>query len=595
MRTADTILAVIRDRGQRGLPLARVYRILFNEDLYLRAYGRLATKQGALTKGSTDETIDGMSMAKIHRIIADLRRETYRWTPVRRVYIPKATGKTRPLGVPTWSDKLVQEVLRSILDAYYDPQMSDHSHGFRPNRGCHTALKAIQRCWTGTRWFIEGDIAQYFDTINHTTLLTILAKRIHDGRFLRLIQTLLQAGYLHDWVYHPTLSGTPQGGVISPLLANIYLHEFDQFVEHTLIPAYTKGQRRKVNPAYAQMEQRISKLRRQREYASVTPLLKELRTLPSRDVHDPDYRRLRYVRYADDFLLGFAGTKVEAEAIKQQINVWLYDHLQLKLSTQKTLITHASSDPAHFLGYDIVTQQANSKQTGNRRIVNGRIALRVARATITAKCNRYMKNGKATHRPELLSETDFTIIATYQQEYRGIVQYYMLAHNVSHLHRLHWVMKQSLLKTLAAKHKTTSAVMRRKYLATQQLPDGRRMLCIRIFVEQPARPPLIAQFGGISLRRNPMAILNERPPQLWNVGTEIIQRLKAQECELCGSHEDVEVHHIRRLANLKRSGRTEKPQWMQRMITRQRKTLVVCSQCHHRIHAGKTLPQQITK
>jgi hypothetical protein len=223
MQNADTVLSIIRERGRRGLPLERIYRLLFNRDLYLHAYARLYANDGAMTPGTTAETVDGMSIAKIDQLIDDLRYERYRWTPVRRTYIAKKQStKKRPLGIPTWSNKLLQEVIRLILEAYFEPQFSNHSHGFRPHRGCHTALQYIQTTWTGTRWFVEGDIASYFDTINHDTLLTILSEQLHDNRFLRLIRELLQAGYLEDWKYHQTYSGTPQGGVVSPILANIY-------------------------------------------------------------------------------------------------------------------------------------------------------------------------------------------------------------------------------------------------------------------------------------------------------------------------------------------------------------------------------------
>lgn len=231
MQNAETVLNVIRDRGKQGLPLERLYRQLFNPELYLLAYGRLYRNAGAMTRGTTDETVDAMSRAKIERIIADLREERYRWTPVRRVEMLKANGKSRPLGIPTWSDKLLQDVMRLLLEAYYEPQFSDQSHGFRPGRGCHTALLEVSRNGTGTKWFIEGDIKGCFDNIDHTLLLSILGERIHDNRFLRLVDNLLKAGYDQWWQHHPTYSGTPQGGVISPLLANIYLDRLDQFVE----------------------------------------------------------------------------------------------------------------------------------------------------------------------------------------------------------------------------------------------------------------------------------------------------------------------------------------------------------------------------
>jgi retron-type reverse transcriptase len=162
MQSANTVLGVLRERGRRGLPLERLYRQLFNPELYLRAYGKLYANKGAMTPGVTGETVDGMSLAKIEQIIGILRKERWRWRPVRRAYVPKKDGRRRPLGLPTWSDKLVAEVVRTLLEAYYEPQFSDHSHGFRPGRGCHTALRKVADTWTGTHWFIEGDIAQCF-------------------------------------------------------------------------------------------------------------------------------------------------------------------------------------------------------------------------------------------------------------------------------------------------------------------------------------------------------------------------------------------------------------------------------------------------
>lgn len=216
MRDAETVLGIIRECGRRGLPLEDVYRQLFNPSLYLLAYGKISRNAGALTPGTTAETVDGMSRAKIDAIIEAVRYERYRWAPARRVYIPKANGKRRPLGMPTWSDKLLQEVIRMLLEAYYEPQFSDASHGFRPGRGCHTALQQIRDVWTGTTWFIEGDISGCFDTIDHAVLLSILRERIKDNRFLGLIDGLLRAGYLEEWRYHKTYSGTPQGGIVSP-------------------------------------------------------------------------------------------------------------------------------------------------------------------------------------------------------------------------------------------------------------------------------------------------------------------------------------------------------------------------------------------
>src|SRR5947199_965039 len=250
MQSAATVLGVLRERGQRGLPCEELYRQLFNPQLYLLAYGRSYANHGAMTPGTTQETVDGMPQTTISRIIAAMRHERYRVAPARRVHIPKKNGKTRPLGLPTWSDKLVGEVVRLLLEAYYEPAFSDRSHGFRPRRGCHTALREIANTWTGTAWFVEGDVADCFGSLDHDLMVTILEEKIHDNRFLRLVRNMLTAGYLEDWKWNATLSGAPQGGVVSPVLSNIYLHKLDTFVETVLIPRYTQGRTRRRNPEH---------------------------------------------------------------------------------------------------------------------------------------------------------------------------------------------------------------------------------------------------------------------------------------------------------------------------------------------------------
>lgn len=594
MRDAETVLNIIQERGKRGLPLEDVYRLLYNPTLYLRAYARLYANDGAMTPGSDGETVDGMKLEKIERLIDDLRHERYRWTPVRRVYIPKKNGKLRPLGIPSWTDKLLQEAIRQILEAYYEPQFSPQSHGFRPERGCHTALSEVKNTWTGTKWFVEGDIAQCFDRLDHKVMLAILGEKIHDNRFLRLIRNLLQAGYLEDWRYHETLSGSPQGGVVSPILSNIYLDKLDKYVEQVLIPAYTKGQMRKTNPHYDVLQTRQYRARKRGNKPQAKALLKQMQQLPRRDPSDPDYRRLRYVRYADDTLFGFAGPREEAEDIKRQLGEFLRDHLKLELSQEKTLITHAHTEVARFLGYEIATQHENTKHDRlGHRSVNGRIVLRAPTTVIEKKCSIYMKHGKPIHRPELRNDDDFTIMSRYQLEYRGIVQYYLLAQNVPQFWKLHWIMKESLLKTLASKHKGKVTAMVKKYQATTETPHG-TMKCLQVIVPREGKKPLVARFGGIPLRRQNTAILTDQPFLVFrNQRNELLKRLLADKCEMCGAKENIEVHHIRKLADLHTKGRAEKPAWAKRMAARHRKTLVVCQDCHRAIHAGRPIGQNI--
>jgi group II intron reverse transcriptase/maturase len=585
MREAETVLDVLRERGRRGLPLERLYRQLFNPQWYLLAYGRLYSNKGALTPGPDGETADGMSLGKIGRIIDALRHERYRFKPVRRVYIPKKNGKKRPLGLPSWSDKLVGEVVRLLLEAYYEPQFSGRSHGYRPKRGCHTALSEVTQQWTATTWFIEGDIADCFGSLDHEVMLSTLAEKIHDGRFLRLLRNMLQAGYLEAWVWNATLSGAPQGGVVSPLLSNIYLHKLDSFVENVLIPEYTRGDSRAPNPEYRKTESQLAYRRRRGDRPAVAALRRKMRSTPSKNTADPGFRRLRYVRYCDDHLLGFTGPKAEAQEIKNRLATFLRDELKLELSEEKTLVTHARTGAARFLGYEINVQHADHKVTGKRRTINGTVGLRVPRDVIKAKCAPYLKRGKPERRNQMVNDDDYTIVATYGAEYRGL-EYYLLAGDVYRLSRLRWVAETSMLKTLACKHDSTVSTMADRYRATIETPYGPRT-CFQVNVEREGRQPLVARFGGIPLRRKKDAVLTDRVPAPVAVRRkELVTRLQAGRCELCKQPGLVDVHQVRKLADLQRPGRPQ-PVWDQLMAKRRRKTLVVCATCHTAIHDGQ--------
>jgi group II intron reverse transcriptase/maturase len=598
MQDADTILGLIRERGEKGLPLERVYRLLFNRNLYLRAYGKIYRNDGAMTHGVTDETPDGMSLAKIDAIIEALRYERYQWLPAKRVYILKKNGKKRPLGMPVWSNKLLQEVLRLILEAYFEPRFSDHSHGFRPQRGCHTALREIYYQWGGTNWFIEGDISQCFDKLNHELLIQELSEHFHDGRFIRLMQELLDAGYMEDWTYNQTLSGVPQGGVISPILANILLNKLDRYVEDKLIPQYTKGTKRKLDHRYMRLANQANQERRKGNVAKANELKKQFQKLPS-VVMSPEFRRLKYVRYADDFLLGFVGTKEEAEEIKRQLRQFLREDLKLELSEEKTLITHARNEAARFLGYEVTVHQENRKKvlTSNRgtaRSVNGGIGLRVPEDVLKGKCERYTQEGKAVHRTELIDNSDYTIVATYQLEFRGIANYYRLAYNMYTLKKLKWIMQTSLLKTLASKFKMSVLEVVRKYKAELEV-DGKKYKGLQVTIPREGRKPLVATWGGIPLSWDIKATLKEKPAMIWGERSELVQRLLAETCELCGSQEDVEVHHMRKMSNLHEYPGRPKPEWVKRMIALKRKTLLLCRTCHEDVDLGRPLRRQMIK
>src|SRR6266700_5567543 len=593
MQDATTVLSIIRNRGERGLPLTRLYRQLYNPQLYFQAYARLYSNDGAMTPDTTGETVDGMSRENIPTMIDLIRHERWRWTPVKRVYIPKRNGKLRPLGLPSWSSKVMQEVVRQLLDAYFEPTFSDQSHGFRPGRGCHNALSEIVHGWKGVHWFIEGDISDCFGSLNHEVLLDILKESLHDNRFVRLIRHMLQAGYLEEWQWHRTLIGAPAGGLCSPILSNIYLDKLDKFVNSVLMPKYNREKKRTRNPSYEAIRNAIVHAKRRGDKKAVHQLRKQLRTLPSQNPQDSQFRRLRYARYADDWLLSFSGPRAEAEEIKRAIKDFLRETLKLELSEEKTLITHARTEAAKFLGYHIVVQHANDKlDRRGQRQVNETIGLRVPKEVIEQKCALYMRRGKPAQRAEMLDDSDYSILSKYQAEYRGVVQYYLLAHNVCWFNKVQWVAETSLLKTLAGKHKSSVAAMAQKYKATTQTTKGPRK-CLQVVVQREnGKKPLVAQFGGIPLQRKQDAILVDHTPQFYMTSrSELLKRVLAETCELCGSKEHVEVHHIRKLADVEKPGKKEKPKWMKHMAARRRKTLVVCRRCHDAIHAGRsTMP-----
>ena len=605
MQKAEAILQAMQKLGEKRTPLTRVYRCLFSEDLFLAAYDKIARNRGALTPGTeADDTVDGMNLERIHKIIEQLRNEQFRFHPARRIYRPKKHGGQRPLGLPNFSDKLVQEVLRALLEAYYEPRFRDSSHGFRPGRGCHTALASLKK-FKGAAWFIEGDIAGCFDNIDHEILMAILARDIQDGRLLNLIRMLLDAGYVEEWHYHRTYSGTPQGGILSPLLANIYLNELDAYIEDVLISQYTRGKRRAPNEEYCRLGERIRIARKSGDNVLVKELDQQRRTIPSQDVNDPNFRRLQYCRYADDFILGFIGTKSEAEDIKAALGAYLKDKLHLEMSASKTLITHARTEHARFLGYDVSINHADDKLSPRdgtltkTRSVNGNIRLGIPYGKVDELAARYQRNGKPIHEAGLLAFSDGQIIDVYQQRFRGIAEYYKYAVDRGALGKLKYVMEVALTKTLANKFKQTVPWVYRQY-GGKRTVDGKSYKVLKVEVTTDKGTHVI-YWGGIPLKvvkpgREPIDDNIETKNVTLSSRTDLIQRLKANECEICGSTDRCEVHHVRKLADLKNRwrGRKQKPAWVIRMIALQRKTLVVCKSCHDTIHAGRPLPNKRT-
>lgn len=581
MNVNHQLLDTLNKLGQQGKSVQRLYARMLDEKLFIASYVKLYANNGAMTAGSDpNDSIDGMSLQRIRRIIKALRNGHWQWKPSRRQHIPKGKGKTRPLSVPNWSDKLVQDVMRTVLEAYYEPQFHDESHGFRPKRGCHTALQQIKHVWTGVNWFVEGDIKGCFDTIDHDKLLDIIGKRVRDFRFMKLLRTMLEAGYIEDWRHMPSLTGTPQGGVISPLLANIFLHELDSYVMEKLKPDFDSGKSKRMNRPYQRLRDAMYKARKTGEHRKAKALLMLRNKLPSRDPKDEGYRRLVYVRYADDFMMGIIGPKQEARQVKAKVGAFL-QKMKLTLSTTKTKITHATKGRARFLGYDI--HKHNGKHP--HRHLSGRIQLSVPKDRIAHLMRRYMRQGKLSHRRELSHGSIPEIIRHYDSELRGYYNYYRLASNVSHrLNHLRFIMQRSLAMTLANKMKLSTAKVYKRYgiigFATQRKTLG-------VTVETKSREKVIS-FGDYSLQKQWIPTNNDRDPYVPALPyKELAQRLNATKCELCDKPNDkLEVHHIRRLKDIRRKIREGMAaRWQEVMAYRNRKTLVVCKPCHQLIHA----------
>ena len=596
MKPTTEILARISQNSlaNKEEVFTKLYRYLLRPDIYFVAYKNLYANNGAATKGVNEDTADGFSEAKIDSIIKALADETYQPMPVRRTYIQKKNNrkKLRPLGIPTFTDKLVQEVLRMILEAVYEPIFLDVSHGFRPKRSCHTALKQLRREFNGTRWFVEGDIKGCFDNINHAVLVGLLSNKIKDARITKLIYKFLKAGYLEDWQYHKTYSGTPQGGIISPLLANIYLHELDKFVMKLKSEFDTPGVGQ-ITPEYRELHNEIKRLsyrlmkvtgeERKLVLAEYKLKRQKLMSIPCTAQTD---KKLKYVRYADDFLIAVKGSREDCQWIKSKLAEFIGDELKMELSEDKTLITH-SSKCARFLGYDVRVRRSGKIKRGGpghvkMRTLNGGVELLVPlndkiRPFVFTKGVAIQKEDGSmfpVHRKYLVGLTDLEIVSVYNAELRGICNYYGMASNFCKLHYFAYLMEYSCLKTLASKHKTSLSKIIDKF------NDGTGKWGIPYETKLGSKRRYFANYADCKGKGSATDYISNAAVVYGYAVNTLENRLKAKVCELCGTTESdhYEVHHINKLKNLK-----GKERWEIAMIAKHRKTLVVCRDCHRSI------------
>lgn len=600
MRSPERVLNSLNEHSKdSSYKFERLYRILFNEELFYVAYQKIASNGGSTTKGSDGRSIDEMSLARIETLIASLKDESYQPHPSRRVHIPKKNGKTRPLGIPAFEDKLVQEVVRMILEAIYEGHFETTSHGFRPKRSCHTALLHIQKTFSGAKWFIEGDIKGFFDNIDHDVLVGILRERISDDRFIRLIRKFLKAGYVEDWTFHNTYSGMPQGGIVSPILANIYLDKLDKYVKE-YIRHFDMGTKRRPgkesNDLANERKWTVRKLKKVKDGTEKAALVARLKAIeqeraafPSGDEMDGSYRRLKYIRYADDFILGVIGSKEDALRIKEDIKSFLSESLALELSEEKTLITHTGKS-AKFLGYEITVTRNNHQrrdvQGRLRRTYGKRVRLNVSMATLRDKLLEYgameikLRNGKEIWKPKcrsgLIFNDDLEILDRYNRETVGFCNYYLIANNCVVLHNFRYIMEYSMYKTFAGKYRSTVRKINKKYRRNKLFTvkyEQKGVIKSRTFYKTSFKRRTTAFNGSCDIEPYSIADVSR---------TNLTDRLKAEKCELCGATGKLIMHHVRNLKDLK-----GKESWKRLMSARKRKTIALCPSCHRLRHLGK--------
>lgn len=548
----------------------KLYRLLYDRNLYYEAYNKIKSKPGNMTPGIVPTTLDGMSEEVIDDIISKIKGGTFKFrasAPGRRISIPKPNGKTRPLTIAPPRDKIVQEVIRMILEAIYETSFSNNSHGFRPNRSCHSALKMFNQQFRVAKWLIEGDITKCFDTIDHKILIKILEVRIKDRKFINLIRKALKAGYMEFNRYSHSLVGTPQGSIVSPILANIYLDKLDKFVEG-IKESFDRGNKAKINPEWKSLENAMYKAKTIREK---TQIRKRMLLVKSKSAIDPQFKKLVYVRYADDWVIGVRGSRIDCQNILSKVRDFLKNELNLELSSEKTKITNTNNEVARFLSIDIKRFQHTTFRRVKGRLTRITDSLRLTapinKIVEKLKNNGFIKDGVPCPRFLWLANSKDEIIILYNSVYRGITNYYRFVHNFNELSsQIHYILKTSCAKLLAAKFTLKSQVKTYEKFGKDLKGNDKHGFIAAIYGNNPSA--YNAKTNDVQLRVNAGGISKAS--------------LEGLTCSVCESEYRVEMHHIRKMKDLNPKGR-----FIDRLMAKKhRKQIPLCRKCHIEYHKG---------
>ena len=586
-----------RDPNKR---LNHLWKVVTNTTWLMHAWEEIRSNKGSMTAGTDNTVATDITPERIQRLSVRLKTDQYRPQPVRRVYIAKSNGKMRPLGIPTLEDRIVQQALCMVLEPIFEADFYDCSHGFRRNRSTHTALRDVARIFPRATWTIEGDIVGCFDNIPHGKLMNAIARRVADRKVLQLTHAFLAAGYLEQWQYHKTYSGTPQGGVLSPLLCNIFLHQLDEYMMKDLHANETQTRREqnaRRSPEYYRIDNKIQWLRRKLKQSMGTvrhALIRELNELERQMRDTPVFAKelrhrskIGFIRYADDFLIMIQGKKHEAQAIKEEVRKKLQE-TGLVLSEEKTKLTHWRY-PVRFLGY-----QLHGKPTRKGTSIGAILSIPHEKLK-GIKEDLAMVSGYHN-----IPEID--ILMQMSAMFRGWCNYYRYATapqaTFSDLSRYTW---WRYAHYVARKHRQSIAQMQRqerqagrlgvvnrngRNRLTFQMPVGKKAVILDLF------PPRTGQIRALATTGEWTMDLKPVKPQSWQSGRSLATRMTALErakgtCERCGEKPVEHVHHT-----VPQRGKS----FLARVMSdsAQRYTaMALCKECHLEMHGGSYAPRKM--
>jgi group II intron reverse transcriptase/maturase len=550
--------------------ISNLTTIMSNRDYLVGCYLNIKSKPGNITRSLSLETLDSIDMTWFNEVIHTFRNGKFNFRPNRRSYIPKLNGKLRPLTIPSPRDKIVQEGMRILLECIFNVQFRESSHAFRPGRGCHTALNLVRLHFGKSNWFIKGDINQQYSSIDHNILVSILREKIQDEPFIDLVYKYMRVGYGEkpDEVT-PIKLGLIEGGLISPILSNIYMHPFDEWMEDVLIPKYTIGSRKKANPEYTKMIRR---------HGSAVDKL-----ISTGIANDENFGRVSYVRYVDDFLIGVIGSKETCMRIREEIKVFLEKHLAMALNIDKTHITHATTEKALFLGYDISCTPKSKMSVGynsrkrlvrktTRTILNAPIKRVVERLRLKGFLN---KENQPTRCGRYINTDLWNIVDSYKSIERGIINYYSMANNYGRLAaRVHYSLKYSCALTISSKMKLrTMRGTFKRYGKNLEIKVGDKSISYpNISYKRPRK--VIPRFDdNFSFENYFEGLVYRHKRHVGNL---------TGPCIVCDSYDNIEVHHVRALKDI-----SKKKDWLSMTMAKfTRKQVPVCKSCHIKIHKG---------